>query len=72
MEIPAKTYAVIRVRGNIKQVATAWDYLFGSWLIKSNFEPDHAPALEVFLNKSKATDWSAFELDLCLPIKKII
>jgi len=30
---------VIRISGDIRLVATAWDYLLQGWLIKSNYEP---------------------------------
>ncbi|HTL13404.1 MAG TPA: AraC family transcriptional regulator [Bdellovibrionota bacterium] len=69
--LPPVRYAAIRVSGDLRRVATAWDYLIREWLISSPFEPEHAPALEIFLDKEKATDWSHFELDLCLPIKQL-
>ena len=71
LTMPAMRYAVTRVSGDIRCVATAWDYLIRSWLISSAYEPEHAPALEIFLDKEKATDWSHFELELCLPIRKL-
>jgi len=71
LTMPAMRYAVTRVSGDIRVVATAWDYLFRGWLIRSAYEPEHAPALEIFLDKDKATDWSHFELDLCLPIRTL-
>lgn len=71
LKMPAMRYAVTKVSGNIRKVATAWDYLIRSWLIKSPYEPEHAPALEIFLDKENATDWSHFELELCLPVKKL-
>jgi AraC family transcriptional regulator len=71
LKMPAMRYAVTRVSGDIRWVATAWDYLIRSWLINSAYEPEHAPALEIFLDKENATDWSHFELDLCLPIRKL-
>jgi AraC family transcriptional regulator len=70
LKIPAMRYAAIKVCGDIHKVATAWDYLYRDWLINSAYEPEHAPALEVFLNKESATDWSHFELELCLPVRK--
>ncbi|MGZ3687313.1 MAG: AraC family transcriptional regulator [Bdellovibrionota bacterium] len=69
--MPAMRYAAITVSGDLRQVATAWDYLIRDWLISSAFEPEHAPALEIFLNRENATDWSHFELELCMPIKKL-
>jgi AraC family transcriptional regulator len=71
MKIPPKKYGVTRISGDSRLVPTAWDYLFQGWLIKSDYEPDHAPALEIFLNKEKALDWSRFDLELTLPVKKI-
>lgn len=72
MKIPSRTYGVTRVSGDIKLVATAWDYLFQTWLINSNYEPDNAPAFEVFLDKENALDWRHFDLDLAFPVTKMI
>jgi len=71
MKIPPRTYGVTRISGDIRLAATAWDYLFQGWLVKSSYEPDHAPALEIFLNKEEALDWSHFDLELALPVKKM-
>jgi len=70
LKMPAMRYAVIKVSGDIHKVATAWDYLYRDWLVNSAYEPEHAPALEVFLDKESATDWSHFELELCVPVRK--
>jgi AraC family transcriptional regulator len=70
LKMPAMRYAVITVSGDIHKVATAWDYLYRDWLINSAYEPEHAPALEIFLDKERATDWSHFELELCLPVRR--
>ena len=70
LKMPAMRYAAIKVSGDIHKVATAWDYLYRDWLISSPYEAEHAPALEVFLDKERATDWSHFELELCLPVRK--
>jgi AraC family transcriptional regulator len=71
MKIPSRTYGVTRVSGDIKFVATAWDYLLNTWLITSDYEPDNAPGFEILLNKDKALDWSHFDLDLAFPVKKM-
>ena len=70
LKMPAMRYAAIKVSGDIHRVATGWDYLYRDWLVHSAYEPEHAPALEVFLNKESAMDWSHFELELCLPVRK--
>jgi AraC family transcriptional regulator len=71
LNMPAMRYAVIKVSGDLRKVATAWDYLFRNWLINSVYEPEYAPALEIFLNKEKALDWSHFDLELALAVKKM-
>lgn len=68
---PSRTYAVVRVSGGLRLVATAWDYLLQDWLVSSDYEPDDAPGLEIFLDKRRALDWSSFDLDLAFPVKKI-
>jgi AraC family transcriptional regulator len=70
LRMPAMRYTVIKVSGGIHKVATAWDYPYRDWLIHSAYEPEHAPALEIFADKESATDWSHFELELCLPVRK--
>ncbi len=70
LKMPAMRYAAITVSGDIHKVATAWDYLYRDWLVHSAYEPEHAPALEIFLDKESAMDWSHFELELCLPVRK--
>ena len=71
MKIPSRTYGVTRISGDIRLVATAWDYLFRGWLINSKYEPDHAPAFEIFLNKEKALNWNHFDLELAFPVRKM-
>jgi len=39
--------------------------------MNSDYEPEHAPGLEIFLDKEKAMDWSHFEFELCLPVRKL-
>jgi AraC family transcriptional regulator len=71
LTLPAMRYAVTSVSGDLRMVATAWDYLIREWLINSDWEPAPAPALEIFRNKDGATDWSYFELAGCFPIQTL-
>ena len=71
LKMPAMRYAATKVSGDIRKVATATDYLFRGWLINSDYEPEHAPGLEIFLDKENATDSSHFELELCIPVRKL-
>lgn len=69
--LPARDYAVLTVQGDLRRVATAWEYLFRGWLLESDWEPAHAPALEVYRDPERALDWTSFALDLCLPVESI-
>lgn len=69
MTMPACKYAVTKVSGDIRIVATATEYLFTKWLIKSEFEPEHLPALEMYVDKETIDNWDHFELELCIPVK---
>jgi AraC family transcriptional regulator len=71
LKMPGRRYATTRVSGDIRKVSTATDYLFRGWLINSDYEPEHAPGLEIFLDKENAMDWSHFELELCIPVRKL-
>jgi AraC family transcriptional regulator len=71
LKMPAMRYAATRVSGDIRTVTTATDYLFRGWLLNSDYEPEHAPGLEVFLDKENAMDWTHFELELCIPVRKM-
>jgi len=71
LKMPAMRYATTTVSGDIRKVATATDYLVRGWLVNSEYEPEHAPGLEIFLDKENAADWSHFELQLCLPVRRL-
>ena len=71
MKMPECRYAVTRVSGDIKVVATATEFLFNKWLIKSPYEPEHQPAMEIFLDKANICNWDHFDLDLCVPVKPL-
>jgi AraC family transcriptional regulator len=69
--LPKCKYAVAAAFGNLNLVATATNYLYNNWLINSQFEPDHQPGLEVFMDKGKICNWDHFDLELCIPVKTI-
>ncbi|MGI9550515.1 MAG: AraC family transcriptional regulator [Aurantibacter sp.] len=71
MTVPKCKYATTIVSGDINVVATAFGYLFNSWLVGSSYEPEHLPALEVFLDKANVCNWEHFDLELCIPIKRL-
>ncbi|MEE9430927.1 MAG: GyrI-like domain-containing protein, partial [Melioribacteraceae bacterium] len=71
MILPKCKYAITSVSGDFNFVATGIKYLYTDWLINSEFEPEHQPGLELFLNKENICNWNHFDLELCVPIKTI-
>jgi AraC family transcriptional regulator len=69
--IPANRFASLRCRGDIYKVDRAWRYLFHSWLPRSDYEPTHDPAMEVFHGHPLDQDWSLFDIDCCVPVKRL-
>ncbi|WP_342644748.1 GyrI-like domain-containing protein [Mucilaginibacter sp. CSA2-8R] len=69
--LPACTYAVVRVLGNLQLVGQAFNYLFDRWLINSDYECDTQPGIEEYLNKTLIGRWDYFELDLMIPVKRL-
>jgi hypothetical protein len=69
LKMPAMRYAIINGSGDIHKVA-GLGLPYRDWLIRSAYEPERAPALEVFPDKVSATDWSHFELELCLSVRQ--
>ncbi|REJ77319.1 MAG: AraC family transcriptional regulator [Acidobacteria bacterium] len=69
MTMPEMDYAVTSVSGDLKRMATATNYLFSTWLVESEYEPEHSPGIEIFLDKENVLNWERFDLELCLPVK---
>ena len=69
MSIPSSKYVTTKVNGSINDVIDSWNYLYNNWLFHSNYEPNDLHAIELFLDKDKANDWSHYNLELALPIK---
>lgn len=68
--MPARKYAVTRASGDIRLITTATDFLAHKWIAENGFERDHAPGIEIFLDKTKALDWNTFYLELAVPVRK--
>jgi DNA gyrase inhibitor GyrI len=71
IDFPRLQYATTRISGGFETCAEVCGFLYTSWLPRSVYEPEHFPGIEIFLDKEKVLDWSHFELELAIPIKKI-
>ncbi len=69
-EFPAMRVAEVVVKGDIALEQRAIDWLYGTWLPRSGFEPDDQPATEAWLGRPFAHGTEHFELRCWLPVKK--
>lgn len=63
-------YAAYRLVGPYALIAPSFETLFGRWLPRSGYEPDHRPALELYRSPTAATMQSGCVTDLLIPIRK--
>ena len=66
--VPAGRYAVFTHKGKMAKLEYTMNYIFGSWLSKSGFEPRDAADIEVYEDSVKlGQDDSVFKI--CVPIQ---
>lgn len=65
---PAMTVAELAFSGSIEREIQAFEWLYGGWLPRSGFVPDHQPAFEAWNGLPFAHGEAHFELSLQLPI----
>jgi len=67
---PAMTVAEIQMAGDLALELRALDYLYKTWLPRSDHVPDHQPGFEVWRGLPFEHGSEHFELDLHLPITR--
>ncbi len=71
MEIPAGKYAFVRFEIGAHEFQDAWDWVYGSWLPESGFQPDDGPCFELYQNDKDSHAEGKFIVDICLPVKPL-
>jgi AraC family transcriptional regulator len=61
-------YAVLQHKGPYADMAAAYQWLYGEWLVQSGHEAADAPAFEEYLNNPKDTAPSDLVTEICLPL----
>ncbi len=61
-------YAVLRHKGPYADMASAYQWLYGEWLVNSEHEAANAPVFEEYLNNPKETAQANLLTDICLPV----
>jgi len=69
-EFPAMTVAQVSMRGDVELELRILQWLFGTWLPASGFQPDDQPCFESFVGRPFAHGTESFELDVQLPVRR--
>lgn len=68
--IPMNNYAVFTHKGNVKNIKTTYEYIYGTWLAKHGYENTSAYDFEFYDHRFNAENDEVSELDLYIPIKE--
>jgi AraC family transcriptional regulator len=68
---PPMTVAQVDVRGGVDLELRALQWLYGTWLPKSGYEPDDHPGFGAWIGRPYAHGMDYFEVHAQLPIKRI-
>ena len=67
-EVPGGPCAVLRFRGPYATMRSAYQWLYGEWLVQSGAEPADAPVFEEYLNNPRDTAPTDLLTDIYLPL----
>ncbi|HEY1998884.1 AraC family transcriptional regulator [Paraburkholderia sp.] len=67
-EVRGGQYAVLRHKGPYADMASAYQWLYGEWLVQSGREAADAPVFEEYLNNPKDTAPAELVTEICLPL----
>ena len=70
LELPPMTVAALTLRGDLALEQRALDWIFGTWLPRSDWLPAEQPCFEAWHGRPFAHGTEHFELDLHLPVTR--
>ncbi|MCT4614632.1 MAG: AraC family transcriptional regulator [Marinifilaceae bacterium] len=62
-------FAIFLYQGSYQNLSKVYDYIFGSWLINSDYELRNEPVMEKYLNNPNRTIPEKLKTEIYLPIK---
>jgi AraC family transcriptional regulator len=71
MTIPGGRYAAARFELDESEFGQAWQYVFGTWLPQSGYQPDDRPAFELCLNNPEEHPEGKHIVEICIPVKPL-
>ena len=69
-DFPPMMVAQVEIRGGIDLELRALRWFYGSWLPRSGYIPDDAPAFEAFIGRPFAHGTTYFELHAQVPVRR--
>lgn len=66
--VPAGVHAVLRHRGPYADMHAAYNWLYGRWLPRTDYETADLPVFEIYLNNPRDTAPADLLVDICLPL----
>ena len=71
MKISGGKYAVGHFEIDVDQYEDAWDFMFGSWLPDSGYQPADRPAFEMCFNDPDKHPQKKHIIDICIPVEPL-
>ena len=71
MTIPGGSYAIGHFEIDDNEYEDAWNYIYGSWLPDSGYQPDDRPSFEQFNNDPKEHPEGKHIVDIYMPVKPL-
>ncbi len=68
-DIQAAKCVVARFEGMQREIAQAYDELFGKFIPENGYQPADLPAYEIYYNDPQSNSGKDFTLDLCVPVE---
>jgi len=68
MTIEKGKYVIARFQVSPQEFQEAWEWMYGSWLPNSGFQPDDRPCFEMYPEEPKN---GKFVVDICIPVKPL-
>ena len=71
MILPAGKYAMARFELSDDEYQEAWDWVYGTWLPESGYQPDDRPCFEMYYNDPKTHPEGKSIVDICVGVKPL-
>jgi AraC family transcriptional regulator len=71
MTVPGGDYAVAHFEVGPDDYGPAWQWVYGTWLPKSGYQPDDRPSFEMHPGNGEETGSGKRRVDICVPVRPL-